>query len=265
MAMEKLFIKIILVLLVSQIISAQDSLYVYRVNGSVYKNNDTKTLRKGNLIYKKDILILSENSQLIAIDNIGSIFEINKKGKYTYSRLLKNIKETETSGLTTKYFKFIWSELAHEKEKKTTIAGVFRGPVLMKYPPDKAFVSFEILHFKWQDDKQPMHYIFIHNIKEDITTKFETKAQDYFLYPDNDIFKNSKEYEWTVTTDGFPNLKNIPFYHFTILKSLEYLEMIKNYQPLIDQLKTLGLSNEEIEQTICDSYGVCKEEEVQQR
>ena len=229
--MGKLFVKIVLVLFFIQISYAQESLCVYKVSGIVTLNRKTKSLSKGSLINKKDVVNLSAKSKLITIDNEGSLFELNKLGNYGFSTILKNKKATEKSGLTSKYFKFVWSELTHEKGVTNAVAGVFRGNKLMTFPPDNSILHIEKIIFEWISEPQTMYYFFIRNLATNDITKIETNGSHLGLKTDNFIFVNSKDYEWSVASDEFPNLENIPFYKFSIITQVEYEELVKKNHP----------------------------------
>jgi hypothetical protein len=255
--MGKLFVKIVLVLFFIQISYAQERLCVYKVSGIVTLNKKTKSLSKGSIIHKKDMVKLSAKSKLIAIDDEGSLFELDKLGIYIFSDILKNKKATDKSGLTTKYFKFVWSELTHEKEAKNSIAGVFRGNVLMNYPPENASISGQKIIMKWDGDSQTAYYLFVRNVTDDSLIKLETNGNQIALYFDSAIFTNGNAFEWSVSTEEFPNLKNIPFYRFTTISYSEYSDEIKKHQPLIEELQELGLTEYEINYEICKNSGLC--------
>ncbi|WP_445908660.1 hypothetical protein [Yeosuana sp.] len=258
--MEKLFIKVVFFLLLFQITAAQESLCVYKVNGTVTLNKKTKSLSKGMLIQKKDNIKLSSKSKLILIDDKGSVFALNKPGSYTFKTILTSKKNTESSALTAKYFSFIWSELTNEKKEKKAIAGVFRGNVLMKYPPNNASIEGLKIIFKWENDLETSQYLFICNLEDKLLLKIETKSNEMGFYLDNEIFENEKNLKWVVTNEEFPNLKNIPFYSFKTLTYDEYEQIIKEHQSLIDELNSLGLTQQEINEAFCEFYGICSEE-----
>jgi len=258
--MGKLFIKIVLFLFFIQVSLAQESLCVYKVSGKVTSNKKNKSLSKGSLINKADAIKISAKSQLIAIDNEGSLYELNILGNYSFSSILKNKKAIDKSGITSKYFKFVWSELTHEKEVKKSIAGVFRGTVLMQYPPENAALAGQKIVIKWDAEANTLHYVFLRNVTDDSILKLEVQGNQLALYTDNAIFNNGSKFEWSVSNEEFPNLKNIPFYRFTTLSYSEYSEAIKQYQPIVDELKLLGLSQQEINETLCQTYGICMDE-----
>lgn len=255
--MGKLFIKIVLFLFFVQVSYAQESLCVYKVSGIVTLNKKTKSLSKGSLINKTDVVKLSAKSKLIAIDDEGSLFELNKLGDYAFSSILKNKKATEKSGLTSKYFKFVWSELTHKKEENKSIAGVFRGNVLMKYPPENTSLAGQKIVLKWDGDTQTSYYLFVRNVTDDSLLKLETNGNQIALYSDSEIFKNGTTFEWTVSTEEFPNIKNIPFYRFITISYSEYSDEIKKHQPLIEELQELGLNENEISYEICKNSRLC--------
>ena len=71
-------------------------------------------------------------------------------------------------------------------------------------------------------------------------------------------FNAGNQYEWSVSTEEFPNLKNILFYSFTLIQRLEYKALKERFSEVISDLKTLGFTDSEIEESICETYGVCK-------
>src|SRR5210317_2203 len=110
--MEKLYIKLVFLCLVSVAFS-QDSLCVYKTEGMSFIeiNAQQKSLKKGTLIGKNDIVKILPDAKVTAIDNMGNSYDINKEVTYSL-KYLRNFKTTAaTSNFTVRYFKHLWNEL----------------------------------------------------------------------------------------------------------------------------------------------------------
>ena len=88
--------------------------------------------------------------------------------------------------------------------------------------------------------------------------KLATNGNQISLYKTQPFFSEGNTFEWTVTTEEFPSLDNLTFYSFELINRNQYAEQVKNYTALLTDLEALGLSDAEIETTICETYGLCK-------
>lgn len=258
--MGKSFIIIILCCFAFSL-NAQDSLCVFNVKGSVYRKltNTLKPLTKGMFISKKSTLLVSDSAEITTINSEGRAFQINEAGEYKYKSILEHNTLKNAKGLTSKYFKLIWNELIKNNSGKTIIGGVFRGDVIMESPIDSTKTASSKLTFKWKvDEELSQCYLFIKNTETEDVLKLATNGSELSLYKNNAIFSEGSEFQWTVSKDEFPNLKNIPFYTFTLIDRIQYEDFKSNYEDLINDLKTLGLSNFEIVNSLCETYGICK-------
>ena len=178
---------------------------------------------------------------------------------YAYKNVLSHKAIENQKSLTSKYFKLIWDELLKRKSSKTIIGGVFRGDVLMEFPKDSTQTASSKLTFRWKEDSETSQYfVFIRQKDSEDAYKFATNGNELTLYKSNPIFYDGNEFEWSVSTSEFPNLKNIPFYTFTLIYRSEYETLKSNYKDLIDDLKAVGLSDTEVEDELCETYGICK-------
>ncbi|GAB5565955.1 MAG: hypothetical protein Wins2KO_30180 [Winogradskyella sp.] len=231
------------------------------MKGTAYckQSNALKPLSKGTFIPKSSNLILAESAEITAIDSKGEAFKIDKAGEYKFSKILQHKAIKNGHGLTTKYLKLIWDELTKKGSGKTIIGGVYRGDVLMEFPRDSTKIASSKLSFSWKEHNEDANYfIFIRNIETDEVYKFSTNGTSLMLYKDNPIFYEGNDYEWAVGTEEFPNLKNIPFYSFTLIERREYQTLTKELSEVVADLKALGLTDSEIEDSICEAYGICK-------
>ena len=129
----------------------------------------------------------------------------------------------------------------------------------MSYPPDKAIIGSSRISFAWNvDDYSSTYYLFILNLITDEMAKMEINGSQIALFDENPIFEEGDTYKWAISTDAFPNLDNIPFYSFTLIDRNQYAELSKKYSDFIVDLKNLDMSNSEIEEALCKTYGLCK-------
>lgn len=257
--MEK-SVALVLLLCVALVSNAQDSLCVFNIKGNAYTkiSNSVKPLTKGSFINRTATIFLEESSKITAINSEGEAFKIEEGGTYKFAQLLKD-KVENSKNLTSKYLKLIWNEFTKNESTKTVIGGVFRGDVLMVHPQDSVIWASSKLTFTWntQEDTS-IYYLFIRNIATDEVLKLATNGSQVTLYKEQHLFLEGAEFEWTVSTTEFPNLKNIPFYNFTLIKKNSYADLKLNYKDLVTDLKGLGLTESEIEASLCETYKLCK-------
>lgn len=259
--MEKLFIKLIVFVACLQALQAQDSLCVYAIKGTVLKTVLSKKtpLSKGDVISALHKLTILPQSQLTAISKQGDLFVVDQEGKYTLKQLVAFKQKREEKNVSALYFKFLWAELTHHTEKKTVIAGVFRGNVLMQSPIDSAIITHSRIALEWQkDDHDALYYVFLRNKKTGIIHKFETNGSHLVFYPQNPIFEGSTAFEWAATTEAFPKVNNMPFYTFTLLDREAYEQQKMKYQALITEMKALDYNDLDIDKALCAIYKLCK-------
>lgn len=252
---------IILISFFALVTNAQDSLCVFKIEGVALAKFDKakKPIKKGDILNEKNTVYLNSISNLTLINSDGKVFNLESTGAYNYSDILKNEYVENQKGLTSRYFKMIWKELTNKDAGKTIIGGVFRGDVLMEFPLDSVRIASSKIKFKWKADESiSQYYVFIKDSNSDDVHKFATNGNELSLYKDNPIFSGSKSFEWTVSTKEFPNLKNILFYSFNLINRSEYESLKSQFDDLISDLQAIGLSSLEIEETLCNTYGICK-------
>lgn len=239
----------------------QDDLCVFETQGAgiLMKEGNVSPVMKGDLINKKSTLTLGSAATLIAINKQGDAYKVMQEGDYSYKDLLQHSASKEDGSLTKKYFKLVWNEIVGATEERTIIGGVFRGEQLMTFPIDSAQIAGSKLTFQWTTEEVNSHYfLFLRNAKTDQIVKYGVSGTELTLYRDHDIFKDSEEFEWSVSASEFPNLNNIVFNSFTLIDRARYNENMENYKGLMADLKALGLSINQIENSICETYGICK-------
>jgi hypothetical protein len=259
--MGQLSFRLILFFCCIQFVFSQDTLYIYKAKGMSLLEIGEKqsTLKKGALIRNKDVVKVLPNAEFTAIDNFGNTYLINIEGTYGLKHLQNFKVKQNTSNFTASYFKHIWQELRNKSNKKALIAGVFRGETLMTFPTDESKIASSKITFEWDlEEGEKLYYIFVKNVITKEILKIETNGSHLALYDDNPIFFDNDTFEWTVTTDAFPNVDNIPFFSFKLIDRNIYEELKKEFADFIQDLETLGHSEKEIELILCKSYGLCK-------
>lgn len=258
--MEKPFV-IILLFFCLCTINAQDSLCVYKTGSGVLAkfNTQKRPLQKGDFLNENSTVYLTSSSDITLINSAGEVFNLKNVGAYTYKSILEYKAIEDQRSLTSKYFKLIWDELLKRKSGKTIIGGVFRGDVLMQFPKDSTKTASSKLTFSWKPESETSQYfVFIRSKNSEEVHKFATNGNELSLYKGNPIFSDGETFEWSVSTKEFPSFKNIPFYTFTLIDRSEYETLKSNYKDLINDLEALGLTSTEIEGTLCETYGICK-------
>jgi hypothetical protein len=242
-------------------VNAQDSLCIYKLNGESYIKSGTnyKRIKKGNFIKNGSTVVLKHSSNFTAISYDGLVYKLNKSGNYDYKDILQLNEFKTKSGLTSKYFKLIWTQLTQKEETKTIIGGVFRGESLMLFPLDSSKIVGSKITLKWQtEDEVDNYYIFLKEKNTDKILKYSTNGSELTIYKDYEFLSQGNTYYWAVTTIEFPNLKNIPFFEFQYIDREEYNLEKNKYEVFIDDLKMLGLDKMEIDNLICKTYSLCK-------
>ncbi|MBT8260501.1 MAG: hypothetical protein HKO92_03635 [Flavobacteriaceae bacterium] len=258
--MGQLSFRLILFLCFIQFVFSQDTLCVYKSKGTslLNINNLQTSLKKGTLLNKGIVKVLS-NAEFTAVDNNGNTYLINKEGDYSLKHLLNFKVKQNASNFTSSYFKHIWDELRNNSSDKARIAGVFRGDYLMRHPVDSSKIASSKIKLTWlTENDTTLYYVFIKNIMTDEIMKLETNGSQLALYDDNPIFYDSDTFKWTVTTEAFPNLDNIPFFSFELIDRTIYENLKKDYKAFINDLAILGHSETEIETILCERYALCK-------
>lgn len=241
----------------------QNKLTVFKMEGhsmSKMGNNAFKTLHPGQSLQQDEKLKITSGGLIFLIDVEGELYELTKAGTYTLSEVLKHHKKTSGGSVSKKYLKYVYANFMNAEEKKETVqGGVFRGETLMLLPPDSAKVVFSKLKFTWQTaDKDVLYYLFIRNPMTEEVLKFETNGSQLALYKNHPFFSVDNNYEWTVTEQAFPSLKNLKFYSFSLIQRNAFEKAKEPYTALIADLKEMRYSENEILEILCKTYGLCR-------
>ena len=251
---------IVFLLLAAQPLLAQEPLCVFKTDkGIMHLANPPKELFKGSLIKSKDVVSLPNGAVLSFIDNDGVLYKLSKPGKYSYTQLKTYKVKKDQSSLTEKYLKYLWEEMTQTSGSGTVIGGVFRGENLMLSPRDSAMVVDSKVRFTWKTDSlNNAYYFFLRNKQTQESLKLSTNGSELTLFKENPIFSEGNSFEWYIDTEAFPNLDNKTFNAFTTIDRTAYETKKETYSEFIKDLLDSGLTDAEINQILCETYGLCK-------
>lgn len=234
---------------------AQKPLFVFNTKGQIY-NSQNVAVKKGEAISESDKLRLNANASLVCMDSNGAVYYLNKKGTYSYKEILKN-RQKGNSGISFSYFKYLWNEFFDVQDKKPLIAGVFRGDILMEYPADSTIVSCKNLRLKWKSEADTKDYYLFLKAKdsEEEFVRYFVSNTSYVL---TDQLAEGSTYYWAVSTNPYPNLKNIPVHSFYTISEASFKMENKKLDNLKKDLFNIGLSVYEVREIICKTYKYCE-------
>ena len=111
----KLFFLILTACFFLQASAADPAFVVYHSKGPNAKSGSKTTLKKGDKLFAKDILVLGEGSKLVLICSNYQIIQLGKKGSFPVKTLLSQCKKA--GSYSSSYFKYVWNELTHPHGK----------------------------------------------------------------------------------------------------------------------------------------------------
>ena len=240
---------------------AQDTLMVFKVNGSpILKVNDSlKSLSKGSKISSNAIVSLKANDDLLLINEKGACYKIDEPREYKFSEVLNHPVAEDNSSFTKKYFTYVWNQFVKNTKSKAKIGVVIRGvPVILLQPNDSSMIYISKIKFVWDIKSiQEESFFLLRDIETDHLSKFGVTSSSLTLFVDNQILKKGKAYQWAISDQDFPNLEQVEFYNFSLLTSDE----LKLLEPDIDlfkkELSAFGFTSDEIRTLLCTDYKIC--------
>jgi hypothetical protein len=265
--MEKLhLIKRILIILTicsSTYSHSQNGFFVYKAEGNpTLKIHDSiKPISKGIKIRSNSIVTINSQDVILLINKIGELFKISSKGKYTFLDL-KNLKPIkEKTSFTEKYFTYVWNEFTKNAQNKSKGGVIYRTDhlTLMLQPADSLKIYFPEIRFSWsqQSDENKGFYFILKDTKTSKITKIGTDTTSLTLFVDNNILSRGNTYQWTVSSEKYPNFEEIKFYSFELLNSQQFKNMQSEIGSITIDLKKLGFTDTEIKMMLCEDYKVC--------
>jgi len=155
-------LKIFFFLVITNDVAAQSPpCYVYTVIGdaSILTRGKSTQLKQGAVIFDTDTILLKKSAALTLLDRSNKFIVINQPGKYTYPDLQKSL-DVRSTGITEKYFHFIWEDLLKPVAKRNVVSSDIIGgavggadrescPSFLMGPANGSKIADDTILFRW--------------------------------------------------------------------------------------------------------------------
>jgi len=252
--MKKFILTLCLSVLYIGMAFAADSYEVFFTKGKVtYKQKTSAVLCTRGMKIIGGELILENGANLVLVNQTGQNLKLTGPGNFLVDELAKAFGAGK-SDITSDYFKYVWKEM-NQKEGEKNVAdvkgSVYRGDILMFFPPDSCNILGYSIDFVWKGGFEK-NYFFIRS-GDDNMVSLATKDTTISFYIDSGIFQPGHYYQWEVGSTN-PPPSNFPPFNFKILTN----EEVKAFQKEIKDFKRTLDFPEEINLLILAGYCVEK-------
>jgi len=160
--MKKYFL-FLLLLVVAQLVRAEDSLMVYQLKGQVSIAGKKAALKTGNKVAASAQLVLAKNSSVTMICPSYYTFSITTAGTHALNKLADQCNKT-TSSVSRQYFEYVWEQFTHphaspesqHRHYMQNAGGVSRGcPGIDNEMPDTINYTGGKLTLNWKTSVSP--------------------------------------------------------------------------------------------------------------
>ena len=121
-----------------------------------------------------------------------------------------------------------------DTDEETTVArvkgSVYRGDVLMFFPPDGCLLADYSINFVWKAGQDLSYFRILE--EENLMLNVATKDTSIELFIDSEFFVLGKAYRWEVGSTN-PPPQNYPPFHFTISSN----EQLADFENRLQELK----------------------------
>ena len=237
----------------------QRNYYVFKKQGEPVLNT-SKILVRGSLFSEADTLYMGTKDYVLLVNELGELFEITQPNKYVYSAIEDFRRRLADDSFTKKYFMYVWKQFTNQTKKKQEAGVVYREERKVKLlsPRDSVKYFSPEVRFTWENTTdQEEVFFFLKDLKTEHLTKIGVTGSTLVLHLDNFLLRPDQTYEWSVSTNAFPNLTELKFNLLEILTKQEYENLKEEVAALIKAFKLLGFSEAEIQEAICIDYKFC--------
>lgn len=260
--MEKLFLSLTAFFLIGiftpRLYAQQKEYYcIFKVEGKPLLD-DTEVLEKGMFVKPENFLTLSENDQVVLMDQNGEMYEIRKKAIIPFARI-KRYTQKNKQNFTVKYLKYVWKKL-WEREEKENIGVVFRSPRLSQLiaPSDSVVLRGPMVRFEWiKKEKDSLSYFFLIDDKSKKMTQINLYADKITLPTQEGLLNYNTKYNWAVANSYDDKHQDLQFNSFTIIDDEEFSNRLSEYKEIINEFVALGFTEAEILSTLCEDLKLC--------
>lgn len=241
-------------------IRAQQGYFVFKKKGRPALNLNT-LLERGSQLLQSDTLYLGKEDYVLLVNELGELFEIAKPNRYAFSAISDYRRRLDSDSFTEKYFAYVWKQFTNRIKKKQESGVVYREERNVKLisPMDSVMMFAPELRFAWQNTSDTTAlYFFLRDLKTGHLTKIGLSGEHIKLTLDNQLLKSGQSYEWSASTEAFPNLNQLKFNRLTLLTKEEFEQLEKEMDALIKAFILLGFNEAEIQEAICQDYKFCR-------
>lgn len=263
--MERIFLPRLMLLFLFWFVGtatfAQQGYFVFKKTGSPALNTST-LLERGSQLLESDTLYLGQKDYVLLVNELGELFEITKPNTYAFSAIADYRRRLEADSFTEKYFTYVWKQFINRIKKKQESGVVYREERNIKLiaPRDSVKMFAPELKFVWQNNSDTEAlFFFLKDVKTGHLTKIGLTGEQIILGLDNQLLKTGQTYQWSASTESFPNLNELKFHRLTLLSKGEFEALEKEVDALIRAFTLLGFSEAEIQEAICQDYKFCQE------
>ena len=199
---------ILLSLLISIGIHAQQSFVIYHVNGSaaVKEGNNVITAKRGDAFKKPGMLLLKPSSSVMLLDESGRSVQLDKPGDYSFEKISGLLKKAKMDDVTGKFFAYVYQNLLYKKKQEglNVAPVVYRDKPFMISPVQYSIITTDSLQFTWRKNHPKPAMRFILNTGEGeilIDSSFRHETKFTISFSTCGIPKG-KVYQWQLVEEG---------------------------------------------------------------
>lgn len=237
----------------------QESYYIYKKTGEPLFSSDKKAIR-GVYFETLDTLRLSDDEKVTLVNQTGEIFALSGPNAYVFQDISKNKVQLNQTSFTRKYFTYVWTQFTNRRKSKQEAGVVYREDrtIIKHFPVDSAKLYQPSIFFRWENNSEAdLVYLFLKQRDGHHITKIGTASDSMLLYVDNNLLKKGRQYEWAISLEPFPSLKDIKYNTLTLLDDETFQELKKEMDVLIKTFTLLGYPEAKIKEAICADYKFC--------
>lgn len=242
--MKKLIFSLFLATLTLTTAFGADSYEVFFTKGKVtHKLKNNAVLCTRGMTIMGGELILENSANLVLVNQTGQNLKLTGPGSFMVDDLSKAFTAGK-SDITSDYFKYVWKEMSAKEGDKNVAdvkGSVYRGDILMFFPPDSCNIMSYSIDFVWKGGFEK-NYFFIRSAEQNMVS-LATKDTSISFYIDSGIFQPGQYYQWEVGSTN-PPPSNFPPFHFKILTNDEvraYQKEIKDFKRTLDFPEEINL------------------------
>lgn len=242
--MKKLIFSLFLATLTLATAFGADSYEVFFTKGKVtHKLKNNAVLCTRGMTIMGGELILENSANLVLVNQTGQNLKLTGPGNFMVDDLSKAFTAGK-SDITSDYFKYVWKEMSQKEGDKNVAdvkGSVYRGDILMFFPPDSCNIMSYSIDFVWKGGFEK-NYFFIRSAEQNMVS-LATKDTTISFYIDSGIFQPGQYYQWEVGSTN-PPPSNFPPFHFKILTNEEvraYQKEIKDFKRTLDFPEEINL------------------------